>query len=187
MEKIFNRAIKILLVTNTIVLVSGAMLGPFYAIYVENIGGDIFDASITVAIFAVMAGITTLIAGRFTDKIKEGELVIVFGYMLMGVGFILYLFVDSILTLFLVQVVIGFANAVYNPAFDAIYTKHTDKRKAGRIWGAWEAMDYFSIAIGAIVGSLIVTYIGFELLFILMAAFCFSSALYIYILPRKVL
>jgi predicted MFS family arabinose efflux permease len=187
MEKVFNRAIKILLFTNSVVLVAGAMLGPFYAIYVENIGGDIFDASITVAIFAVIAGITTLISGRFTDKIKEGELVIVFGYAMMGVGFILYLFVDSILTLFLVQIVIGFSNAIYNPAFDAIYTKHIDKRKAGRIWGAWEAMDYFSIAFGAIIGSIIVVYVGFNLLFILMAAFCFFSAIYIYMLPRKVL
>ena len=65
--------------------------------------------------------------------------------------------------------------------------EHIDKKKAGRIWGAWEAMDYFSIAMGALIGSIVVTYIGFYLLFIMMAVLCFFSAIYIYLIPRKVL
>ena len=187
MKRIFNRATKILLSTDSIVLVSAAMLGPFYAIFVENIGGSLFDASLTIAIFAFVAGITTLFSGKYTDKIKEKELVIAFGYTVMGVGFFLYIFVNSIWTLFAVQILIGFAGAIYAPAFDALFSKHTENCKAGRVWGTWEAMNYFSISIGAVIGTLIVYYWGFEMLFILMTGFCFSSALYIYVLPRKVL
>ena len=187
MKRLFSRATKILLSTDSIVLVSIAMLGPFYTIFVENIGGSLFDASLTIAIFAFVAGVVTLISGKYTDKIKEKELIVVFGYAVMGVGFFLYIFVNSIWTLFAVQVLIGFAGAIYAPAFDALYSKHIKAYEAGRVWGTWEAMDYFSISIGAIIGSLIVYYWGFEMLFILMAAFCFSSALYIYFLPRKVL
>ncbi|NQU99123.1 MAG: MFS transporter [Parcubacteria group bacterium] len=187
MKRLFNRATKILLSTDSIVLVSVAMLGPFYTIFVENIGGSLFDAGLTIAIFAFVAGITTLISGKYTDRIKEKELIVVFGYALMGIGFFLYIFVDSIWTLFAVQVLIGFAGAIYVPAFDALYSKHIETCKAGRVWGAWEAMNYFSVSVGAIIGSLIVYLWGFEILFILMAVFCFSSALYIYFLPRRVL
>lgn len=187
MKRLFNRATKILLSTDSIVLVSAAMLGPFYTIFVENIGGNLFDISLTIAIFAFVAGITTLIAGRYTKKIEEEELVVAIGYALMGVGFFLYLLVDSIWSLFAVQVLIGFAGAIYAPALDYLHNKHLKRCRVGKIRGTWEAVDYFSISIGAIVGSLIVYFLGFEILFLLMATFCFVSALYIYFLPRKVL
>ena len=187
MQRLFNRATKILLSTGTIALVAIAMLGPFYTIFVEKIGGNLLAASLTVAVFAVAAGVTTIIAGRYTNGVKEDELVVVLGYALMGLGFIFYIFVDSLFTLCLVQILIGIGGAIYAPAFEKLYTKHVKNCRVRHIWGAGRAMDYFSVAVGAVIGSLIVTHLGFEVLFILMAAFCFASAAYIYFLPRKVL
>lgn len=184
---LFNKALRILLVTNGFVLLAGAMLGPIYALFVEKIGGDLLDASITGGIFALAAGITTLIAGRYADKVKREELIVAAGYALMGIGYILYLFVNSIWFLFAVQILIGFSEAFYSPAFDAVYSKHLIKKKSGREWGAWEAMNYFSIAIGAIVGGLLAKYFGFNTLFVAMAALCFVSTSYIWRLPKKVL
>ena len=163
------------------------MLAPIYALYVEKIGGDLLDASLTGAIFALASGITTLVAGRYSDKIKENELIVVFGYFMMGIGFLLYIFVNSIMFLFLVQVLIGFSEAIYSPSFDALYSKHLSWRKAGRQWGAWESMNYFTIAIGAGIGGLLVSLFGFTLIFILMATLCFASGIYIFFLPRKAL
>jgi len=183
----FNRALRILLITNAIILIAGAMLGPIYALFVEEIGGDLLDASLTAGMFALAAGIATLIAGRYADKIKENELIVVFGYTMMGVGFLLYLAVNSIWLLFLVQMIIGFAEAIYSPAFDALYSKHLTQRQAGRQWGTWEAANYFSVAIGAVIGGFIVSQFGFSILFVLMAILSFASAVYIYHLPRKVL
>ncbi len=182
-----NRALRILLVTNALVLVAGAMLAPIYALFVDKIGGDLFDAGLTGGVFALAAGITTLIAGRFADKIRENELIVVLGYVIMGVGFLLLTKVGSILSLFLVQALIGFAEAVYAPAFDALYSRHLDRRHAGREWGLWEAIHYFAITIGAIVGGFIATKFGFQILFVIMSVLSFISALYIYFLPRKVL
>lgn len=187
MKHLFSRATKILLSTDSIVLISVAMLGPFYTIFVENVGGSLFDASLTIAIFAFVAGLTTLISGKYTDKIKEKELVVAFGYTLMGIGFFLYIFVNSIWMLFAIQVLVGFAGAIYSPALNYLHNEHMNKCRIGKIRGTWEAMDYFSVSIGALAGSLIVYFWGFEMLFILMTAFCFGSAFYIYFLPRKVL
>ena len=88
---LFNKALRILLITNGLVLLASAMLGPIYALFVENIGGDLLDASLTGGLFALAAGITTLVAGRFADKNKRGDLIVVFGYTLMGIGFLLYI------------------------------------------------------------------------------------------------
>lgn len=184
---LFNRALRILLITNGLVLLAGAMLGPIYALFVQSIGGDLLDASLTGGLFALAAGITTLLAGKFADKERRPELIVASGYAIMGFGFILYLFVKSIWFLFAVQILIGFAEAFYSPAFDALYSKHTTEKKAGREWGAWEALNYFSIAAGAALGGFIASAFGFKAIFVIMAGLCFASSLYIFHLHRRTL
>jgi predicted MFS family arabinose efflux permease len=166
---------------------AGAMLGPIYALFVEKVGGDLMDASIAGGIFAFVAGLTTLISGKYSDKIKENELIIVGGYLIMGTGFLLYFWVNSIVFLFIVQAIIGLGEAIYSPAFDAVFSKHIDGHKSGTQWGAWESTNYFTTALGAIVGGGLVTFFGFQALFIIIATLCFSSALYIFHLKRSVL
>lgn len=184
---VLNKALKILLVTNSLVLLAGGMIGPIYAIFVEDIGGDLLDASLAGSVFALAAGITTLLSGRYSDMNKHKEKIVVLGYIIMGVGFMLFTLVTSVWMLLIVQVIIGFGEAIYIPAFDAVYSEHLDHHKEGRQWGAWESMYYFVTAIGAAIGGYIVVYLGFHVMFILMALLCLSSALYIYRLPKKIL
>ena len=185
MKKLFNKYLRLLLLTNGLILISGAMLGPIYALFVDKIGGDLLDASLTGGIFALAAGITSLIAGRYTDKAKNKKIIVSSGYAVMAVGFFLYPFVDSLLFLFLVQVIIGFAEAFYSPAFDALYSNHVTKKKVGREWGAWESMNYFSAAFGAGFGGFVVTYFGFNAIFILMGSLSTVSALVLFLTPKN--
>ncbi len=186
-RRILNKALRILLMTNGMVLVAGAMLGPIYALFVEKMGGSLLDASFAGGIFALAAGLTTLVAGKFADGYKRDERIVAAGYSLMGLGFFLYLFADSVWFLFGVQALIGFAEAFYSPAFDAVYTKHITQKKAGREWGAWESLNYFSVAVGALAGGLIATNFGFKAIFVIMSSLCFASALYIFNLHKRVL
>lgn len=184
---IFNKAITILLVTNAIILFAGAMLGPIFALFVDEVGGSLLDASLAGGAFALTAGITVVVSGRLSDRIKENELIIVIGYLILGTGFLLLLITHSIITLLIVQVLLGLGEAIYSPAFDSVYSKHLDAGRVGTEWGAWEAINYFSAAIGAVAGGLVVTWFGFSGLFIMMAVLAFASAVYIILLPRKIL
>lgn len=187
MKRLFNKPIRILLVTNGLILIASAMLGPIYALFVEKIGGDLLDASYAFGVYAIAAGAATLISGKHADKLKENELIVVVGYAIIGVAFFGYMFVNSIWSLLLVQILIGLGEAIYSPAFDAVYSKHLDGHKSGREWGAWESINYFTTALGSIIGGLLVTLFGFNAMFIVMGILCFASALYILQLPRKVL
>lgn len=182
-----NKALRILLTMDGLILLAGAMSGPIYALFVEDIGGDLMDASLSGGFFAFAAGITTLVAGKFSDKIKENELIIVFAYALMGLGFLLMTQVQTIGALFAVQALIGFAGATYAPAFDAIYSKNLKRGHAGQCWGAYASVDYFTTGIGAILGGVVVFYFSFDTMFLLMSVICFFGAGYIYFLPRKIL
>ena len=136
---------------------------------------------------ALVAGLTSLISGKYSDKIKENELIIVLGYSIMGIGFLLYFWVNSVIFLFIVQAIIGIGEAIYSPAFDSVYSKNLNSNKFGRQWGAWESMNYFTTAFGAITGGGLVTLFGFQTLFVVMSVLCFGSAFYIYHLKRSIL
>ena len=163
------------------------MLGPIYALFVQDIGGDILDAGLAAGMFTATAGIVVFFSGRLSDRIKESELVVALGYAIMGTGFFLYTQVETLLSLLLVQALIGLGEAVYSPSFDALYSKHLDPRHSGSQWGTWESMNYFALAVGALVGSSVASLFGFPALFVLMGALAFASAAYILVLPRRVL
>jgi len=173
--------------TVSLVLIAGAMFGPIYAIFVEEIGGSLFDASFAAGLFALTAAITTVIAGTYVDNIRENKQVLVLGYVITGLGFLGYTYIDSVLGLFVVEMVLGVGEAVSWPAFDALYSRHLDKHKEGSEWAAYEAMAYLVGFFGAMAGGLIVTLFTFGTLFSLMAALCFISAVYLYLLPKAVL
>lgn len=185
--KLFNRPIRILLSTNALILLSGAMLAPIYAIYVEDIGGDLMDASLTGGIFALAAGVTSIITGKYADKARRMDWIMIIGAVIMSIGFFLFAKVENIFGLFLVQTLIGLGQAIYYPPYDALYSLHISKKKAASTWAAWESMDYFVTAGGAVVGGYIASTWGFQPLFILMGLTCLISSTYLYCLPKKIL
>ncbi len=184
-KKLFNKALKVLLMTNGLILLAGAMIGPIYALFVERVGGDLMDASIAGGLFALSAGFVSLIFGRLSDKTKDTTWVVILGYLLIALGFFLYLFVDSVSFLFIVQIIIGTGEAIYSPAFDKLYSLHVDKKRSGAQWGAWESMNYFTIAIGAFAGGVIVNQFGFEAVFLVMMTLCLASAILLYFFKEK--
>ena len=58
-----NKLKRILLVSDAFYILSGALMAPIYALYVEKIGGDLLDASATFAIFMITAGIVVFMLG----------------------------------------------------------------------------------------------------------------------------
>ena len=56
-----SKALKILLVTSGFVLLADAMIGPIYAIFVEQVGGNILTASTACAIYSIVVGLGYLI------------------------------------------------------------------------------------------------------------------------------
>lgn len=180
-----NRGLRILLFAEGLSLLAAAMFGPIQALYVERIGGDLLDASYAGAVFAFAAGVTTLIAGKYADRNEHPKNIIIMGYILMGIGFLLLIAVSTVWQLLFVQLLIGIAAPLYAPAYNAVYARHVNPEKAGFEWGLWDATDYFMAAAGAVIGGLIAHYYGFNAIFVIMGLLCFASALYLYITPSR--
>ena len=166
-----RKILKVLIATSVLFTMAGGMLGPIYAIFVKEIGGDILSAGEAYAVFALAAGLITLVISKWEDHIKHIEKLVVFGYLLSTIGFFAHLYVKTPYHLFLVQMLFGFSAAILNPAYDALYSKYLQKGKIASQWGLWEAENMIVTAIASVIGAYVAKVYGFKTLLVLMFVF----------------
>jgi predicted MFS family arabinose efflux permease len=186
-KKRFNKALRILITANTAMVFVIGMLSPFYAIFVQGIGGSIAFAGFSWAVFSIVAGFLTLLFSKWQLKVKEQELLLALGYLLRGFVFLSYAFMGSMTQLIITQILWGIGVALGTPAFDAIYSAHTNRDDSIFQWGQWEGIASIATGLAAIIGGILIQELGYSPIFIGMSIVCFSLGIYIWKLPRKVL
>lgn len=144
------------------------MLGPIYAIYVQNIGGDILAVGTAWSIFMIVSGVGIYFMGQIEDRIKNDRKEIILGYVIMSIGLLGYIFVSNIYQLFVIQVILGISTVISTPAKDSFYTKYLDKGKYDSEWAAWEGSWYTVTGLAALGGAYLVKVYNFQILFVVM-------------------
>lgn len=163
-----RRRLKLLLWSDIMFMVAGGMLGPLYAIYIEDIGGDILAVGGAWAAFAFTTGLLMILMGKIEEH-KNKILMVITGTVLKAGAFIGYIFVTNTYELIGIEILLGVGLAIGLPAQDALYAKLIEKGKETFTWALWEGSYYITSAITAIVGAVVVKYFGFKTLFIGMA------------------
>ena len=163
-----HKQLKLYLTMFSFFVLGEAMLGPIYAIFVKNIGGDILEAGIAWSIFMLISGIGIYLMGKIQDRIKKYTKFIITGYCLTSLGFLGYYFVSNVIQLFLIQVILGFGTVIVVPARDTFYTNYIDKKKLASEWAAWESLWFIISGIAALAGAFIANLLGFKFLFLTM-------------------
>jgi hypothetical protein len=163
-----NRILKTLLATEGLWMLSVGLFGPIYAIFVAKIGGDVLEAGGAYAAFSLAAGFMVFFISRWEEHVKHKEKLIVLGHAIGAAGILGYLFVANPIHLFIVQIMLGLAEAIGSPAFDGIYSKNLDKGRFISEWGMYDSMDYFVTGISAAIGGVIASIYGFQVLFTIM-------------------
>ncbi|HCC23049.1 TPA: hypothetical protein DF272_02610 [Candidatus Falkowbacteria bacterium] len=165
-----NLVIKILILSDFIILTSSNLLSPIFAIFIaEQVpGGDIESAGVAVAIYAVAKAVSEVPVGVFIDKHK-GELddlyVTFIGTIMQGIVYITFIFISNIWQLFLLQALLGVASAVAYPGWYAIFTRHVDSNKQGFEWSLYDVLMGFGYAGAAALSGFIAVRWGFSAIF----------------------
>lgn len=149
---------------------AAGLFAPFYAVFVEEIGGGAFVAGTSYSIYAVASGLSILASSKLENGMVDTQKLVVLGYFLSTIGFLGYLFVEAPIQLFAVQAVVGLATAVRSPAFDEVYSRNLDEGNYAYEWGIWESMYWIVSGLSAIVAGYIIQSFGFETLFLMMAS-----------------
>lgn len=184
-----NRALRVLLLSNSLILISLGMLVPIYALFVERVGGGALTAGLTAGAIGLTSAVSALISGRLVDRVDphKTRIVLAGGWATIGCALLLYLLVDSITTLFIAQIILGFVKTISAPAIDTLYARHLDKSTTGQEYGIWEANFFLTAGIGAVLGGVIVNTFGFDGVFIAMAGLAFTAAVYVMTVPKNIL
>lgn len=174
--------LKILLLSSFFINLAAGFFGPLYAVFVEEIGGNLLTAGSAYATFSIVAGILIFFISKWEDHIKHQEKLLILGRFLSVIGFIGYLVIRNPIDLFIVQVIFGISTAIGTPVFDSLYSKNLSRGRFASQWGMWESMYAITIGIAAIIGGFIAQTYGFKALFIIMliiSIFSFIASLFL--------
>ena len=163
-----KKELKILLLSAIFFDLAAGLIGPIYAIFVEEIGGDLLTAGSSFAIFSMVSGILIFFVSKIEDKIKNTKKFLILGRLLGAIGLGGYILVENPLHLFIVQAILGLSVAIKSPAFSAVFSKNLDKGKYASEWGMLQSIYYVSIGVAAIGGGYIAQELGFKVLFWIM-------------------
>lgn len=182
-----RKGYKILLSASLLANFGDNLIGPFYAVFVERIGGSLLDIGFTVTVFSMCTGVLMILIGRISDKLNK-ELITVFGYGLYALGSLLYIFISSPWQLFILQVIFAIGTACLSAPLIALFSKYIQKGKEGAQWGLEGGGGFLAVAVASFIGTIIVNQWGFQILFILMFIIQVSATIVqvqLYISTRK--
>lgn len=160
------KKIVLLLIFVDIIFTFGAGLyGPIYAIFVNQIGGDILEAGMSWFIFMVVMGTLEIPFGKMADRYSKKMLLAV-SYALATFVIFSYMFITNIFELFVLQVIVGVAFAIGDPAWEAWFAGVIQKNQRGFSFATFHALSSYSQAGAALAGGFLAQFLGFQVLFL---------------------
>ncbi len=166
-----KKELRILNTASGFSMMAAGLFGPLYAVFVEQIGGDLLTAGAAYSAFCIAGGVFLFIISRFEDRVQKQERILILGYVLQLAGFIGYLLVKTPIHLFIVEAILGISTAIMIPAFDSFYSRHLEPGKFASQWGLWESVNLVVPGVGAFIGGFIARDYGFRSLFLVMVFF----------------
>jgi MFS family permease len=165
------RRIPLLLLSSSLWYFSEGLLGPLFAVFSEQVGGDLLDITAAWATYLVVSGIAYPVVGRFLNGTAWKYRMITVGYALNTVFTFAYLLVSDTFGLLLVQVGLGIAEALSTPSWDAYYAsqlRDTDSTEDTFLWGIASGHTQFISGVAIAIGGLIANFVSFQALFVVM-------------------
>lgn len=182
-----NKSLRFLFALNSIFVFASSLFGPLYAFYVQGIDDKIIFTSFSWAVFMFSSTIFMYFVSKYGDRVKEQEYLLAAGFLVRSFAWFGYVFVSNITGLMILQVVLGFGEALGTPSWNAIFAKHLDKKEEIRDYSYWNIVNNLMVAVATVVGGFFVTYFGFNLMFVVMGILAFICFLGVLSIPRKVL
>jgi len=173
-----NKYTKLLFYGNIIWYLGEGMLGPLFAVFAGKVGGDVLEISWAWAAYLLVMGFVIIVAGKLSDGTLGKERLMVAGFAMNATFTFGYLLVSSPLHLLFVQAGLGVATALAMPTWEALYSKHQDRKHAGFEWGLAEGAGNMLMGLAIIVGGLVVTYFSFTALFLIMGTIQTIATIY---------
>ena len=175
-----NLVIKLLILSDVLIMGSAAMLSPIFALFIDEkivTNNPELVAGTAISVFLFFKSVLQFPVSRFLD-LRRGEkddyYALVIFSIIMSLTPLLYFFVKYPIQLFVVQALFGIFTTFTYPSYQSIFTKHIDKKEESTEWGVYFTLTDLSSAFFAFIGGVISNYLGF---YTLISIVCFISLL----------
>jgi MFS family permease len=145
------------------------LLGPFYAIYLENFHIDFFMISLITATNPVSKVFFGWLYTIFSKKFQLDLEVFFFSLLLISVAYLGFAFATDVIHIFIVQIIIGLSDAIRVPTENYLLVKNTNDDNCKYHFSLKSIGCDLAVVISLLTGGLIVKNLGFESLFFIMA------------------
>ncbi|HET9850768.1 MAG TPA: MFS transporter [Candidatus Saccharimonadales bacterium] len=162
-----NTKIRYLLFSNYLNLLGFSIFTPLFAIFVLNLRNDPSLVGLAWGVNLYAAALMILLFGKYEDRWRHKEQLVVIGFFLLAAGGAAYLLVHSIWQLFAIQAFNAIGTGVLTPAWRTVYAKSEDKGRETLEWSFVDGGAKFFSATGAVIGGLILKFYSFRAIFIL--------------------
>lgn len=166
--------LKLLLYAYSTAIVAQGILSPIYAFFVLDLGGGIFEAATTVALFSIITGIVTILIYQTDWSYTYRKECLVWGWLLWTISLLMYCCMSSIFLLCVSQVLSALGNAFSTAAYDAEFSDASHPNLASG-WAWFEGMTNIASGIAALFAGLLVGHFGLGFLMICVAIFATIS------------
>lgn len=174
-----NAKLKLLLYAYSTAIFSQGILSPIYAFFVLDIGGGVFEAAYTLALFSIITGIVTILIYKMKWSHSYRKEYLVWGWLLWTISLLMYCCMSSIFTLCISQVLSALGNAFSTAAYDAEFSDAAYPDIASG-WAWFEGMTNIASGVAALFAGIFATYLGLGFLMICVAIFASLSFAMIY-------
>ena len=177
-----NPIVRLFIVSDFFIVGGLGLVSPIFALFVTDFieGATIEVVGIAMTIYLVTRSIGQLPVGIVIDRIcgqRDDMLILIFSSLGFAGISISYIFIDTVLQLYLVQFVFGLLGAASYPTWSAIFTRAIDEGKEGFEWSMYQTIADLGAALTAAIGSFIAEAYGFTIVFILMAIFSLMGSM----------
>lgn len=158
---------KILLIAGFLCNFAENLMGPFYAIFVQKIGGSILTIGYSTTLYMIASGLLIILIGKLSDVLNK-EWITVCGYSLFAISALGYLFISHPWQLFVLQIIAALGTACLASPLTALMAHNINKKHEGLQWALGRGGDQIVVGLAVFVGTFLVKYFGFTTLFIVM-------------------
>lgn len=152
------------------------LLSPIYALYVLEINGNEFVAGASWSLYLITAGLIMLFFSKKEDLAKSYKPFLVGGYFIAAISTFMYLMIDTVPQLFLLQIVHAVGIGLLTPSLRAAYTQLQNSKQKAHEWALFDGGLFILQGIAAFIGGTLLSLFGFTPLFIFMGSIQLLSA-----------
>ncbi|MBM3250918.1 MAG: MFS transporter [Candidatus Nealsonbacteria bacterium] len=189
-EKI-NKVIKILILSDLILLTGLGFVAPIFAIFIANNikGGDVRVAGFAASIYWIILSLVLIPFGRYLDK-NHGEQddlwFIIIGNFLAAFAVLGYIYSFLPWHIYALQGIYGVGMGMNIPGYTAIFTRHIDKGKEALSWSIRGAFVGMGTGVAGALGGTIAHYFGFKVLFLGVFVLLILSSVLLFLISKDI-